>query len=340
MDYGQSYSATWRIFRVNRNTWADREQLADVDSASITRTTNGNLLESGSLELTGSFDSDYYRIVMTAEQGGEIERVNVATLLFEEKGGTIDFGTEFHSVDGYSVLYPASVSSVITGQYAPAGVDGAQYAANLLRSSINAPVQVEGSFTLNEHVVHDIGACILDAAWAVLDAGNFVIQIDGYGVVHIMPKPTQPSLILNSANTNLLTNGINYTADISKIPNRYIVIDGSNVTTVVNDDPNSEVSTVRRGFFVDLVDESPTPVNGETYGAYARRMLHQSSILNDEREYTREYAPNVYAYSIVSASIDGLQGNMRVQSQTIDCGNGITVQEKASREVELWNYLQ
>ena len=339
MDYGQSYTATWRVFRVNRNTWADAEQISNVDSVSVTRTTSGNLLESGSIELTGSFDSDYYRIVMTATQGNEVERVDVATLFFEEKNGTENYSTTYHSVDGYSVLYPASVSSVVTGQYAPAGADGAQYAATLLRGAINAPVQVEGTFTLNDHVVHDIGACVLDAAWDVLNAGNFVIQIDGYGVVHIMPKPTQPSLILNSSNMNMLTNGINYTTDISKIPNRYIVIDGNNVTTVVNDDPNSEVSTVSRGFYVDVVDESPTLINGETYGSYARRMLKQESILKDEREYTREYAPEVYAYSLVSASLSGLQGNLRVESQTIECGNGITVQEKASREVELWTTL-
>ena len=199
---------------------------------------------------------------------------------------------------------------------------------------------MEGSFTLNEHIVHDVGACVLDAAWSVLDAGDFVMQIDGHGVVHILPKPTQPSLVLNSSNLNVLSNGVSYTADMSKIPNRYVVIDGNSVTTVVNDDPDSEVSTVRRGYYVDEVDESPTPVNGETYGSYARRMLHRESILKDEREYTREYAPNVYAYSIVSATIDGLQGNLRVESQNIECGNGITVQEKASREVELWNYLQ
>lgn len=340
MDYGQSYTATWRVFRVNRDTWADGEQLTGVDSTSFTRTVSGNLLESGSMSLTGEFESDYYRIVMTAEQSGEIERVDVATLLFQAKGGTVDFGTVLNSVDGYSVLYPASVTSVITGQYAPAGIDGAQYAAQLLRGAINAPVQIEGSFTLNEHIVHDIGSSVLDAVWAVLDAGGFVIQIDGRGIVHIMPKPTQPSLILNSSNVNMMTNGINFTTDVSKLPNRYIVIDGNNVTTAVNDDPDSEISTVVRGYYVDLVDESPTPINGETYGSYARRMLKQSSVMKDEREYTREFAPDVYAYSIVTASITGLQGDLRVASQTIECNNGITVHEKAVREVELWNYLQ
>lgn len=336
MNYGQSYSASWRVFRVNRDTWADREQIRNVDSASITRTANGNLIESGSIELTGDFEPDYYRIVMTAEQGGEVERVNVATLFFDVKDGEADYSRIVQKADGYSVLYPASTTAMIAGEYAPAGADGAQYAAKLLRRTINAPVEVEGSFTLNEHIVHKIGCWVIDAVWSVLKAGNFVMQIDGRGVVHIRPKPTEPSLVLGSTNMRLLTNQINFATDISSIPNRYVVINENNRTVAVNNDPQSEVSTVCRGFYVDRVDESPKPVNGETYGAYAERRLKEESVMRDERSYTREYAPDVYIHSIVRASIDGLEGDLRVTSQTVRCDKGITVVEKAEREVQLW----
>ena len=27
MNWGQSYSASWRVYRVNRKTWADREKI-------------------------------------------------------------------------------------------------------------------------------------------------------------------------------------------------------------------------------------------------------------------------------------------------------------------------
>ena len=336
MNWGQSYSASWSIYKVNKNTWADAESVSNIDSASVTRTTSGNLLESGSFEATGDVDTGYYRIVMTAEQGNDVERVDVATLLLDVKSGTYNYGTTVHSVEGYSVLYPASTKSVVTGEYAPAGANGAQYAADLLESAINAPVNVTGSFFLQEHIVHDVGSSVLDAAWAVLDAGGFVIQIDGRGEVNIVPKPTTPSLILDSTNTNLITNGINYTNDISKIPNRYIVIVDNQITTAANNDPNSEVSTATRGYCVDLVDESPTPVNGETKAAYALRRLHEESIMKDERSYTREYYPDVYLYSIVSASITGLTGNLTVTAQTVNCGNGITIDETAVREVDLW----
>jgi len=336
MDWGSSYSATWRVFRVNRNTWADGQALEDIDVVSISRTGDGSLLESGNMQLSGDFESDYYRIVMTAEQGGELTRVDVGTLLFDTTGGDEDYGSTSYNVNGLSVLHPASTTAVTIGEYAPAGVDGAQYAKALLESAINAPVVVEGGFILNEHVVHELGSTILNAAWGVLEAGNFVIQIDGRGVVYIRPKPTQPALILSNQTSAQLFNGIEFNADMSQIPNRYVVIDGNTITVAENNDPTSIVSTVSRGYNVDVIDTSPTPVNSETYSEYANRMLKQSSILKEERTYTREYAPDVYPYSLVKASVAGMSGNFRVDSQTITCGYGITVNEKASKETQLW----
>ena len=339
MNWARSYTSEWRVFRVNRKTWADGEKLSGVDSASITRTADGSLLESGDMEVTGTFETDYYRIVMTAKQGGEVVREDVATLLFDISDGEHDYGTVKNKAKGYSVLYPASTTAVMTGEYAPAGVDGAKYAKELLESAINAPVEVEGSFILNDHIVHEPGTYILDAVWAVLNAGpdgGYVIQIDGRGVVHIRPRPAEPALVLDNAARGVILNGIEYTSDVSKIPNRYIVIDGNNKTLAVNDDPASSVSTVRRGYYVDEVDTSPTPINGETLGEYARRKLRQMSILETEYSYKREYAPTVLLYSKIKASIKGLDGDLRVKSQNIDCGHGIMVSEKATEETALW----
>ena len=336
MNWGQSYSASWRVFRVNRDTWADAEELKNVDEISVSRTADGSLLESGSMELSGDFTSDYYRIVMTAEQGGEVARVDVATLLFDVNGGEVNYGRTIHDVDGFSVLYPASTATVIDGEYAPKGVDGAEYAATLLADVINAPVSVEGSFTLNDHVVHEIGSSVLDAVWSVLNAGNFVIQIDGRGVVHIVPTPTEPSLLIDNATRGILMNGVSFNSDISEVPNRYIVIIDNNKTVATNNDPESVISTVVRGYYVDKVDESPVPVNGETLSAYANRRLKELSVKKEERSYSREFAAGVYLYSIIRASIDELYGDYRIESQTIECGRGITVQEKATKEVPLW----
>lgn len=336
MDWSQSYTATLRVFRVNRATWADAEQIENVDSIEVSRTTGGALIESGGMDITGDFTADYYRIVLTAVQDDDVERVDIATMLFDTNSGEVNRGTTTQSAEGFSVLYPASKTTVLAGEYAPAGVDGAEYAAGLLRGAINAPVKVEGNFTLNDNIVHEIGSSVLESVWSVLNAGEFCIQIDGRGVVHILPIPTEPSLTIDTTNAKLLTPGIKYDKDMSEIPNRYIVLADGMKTIAVNDDPNSPVSAVTRGYFVDEVDESPTPVNGETVAEYATRMLKNKSVIKDSRSYTREYAPNVNAYSVIRASIDGLEGDLRVQSQSIKCEHGIVIEEQANREVKLW----
>ena len=184
--------------------------------------------------------------------------------------------------------------------------------------------------------MHEFGSSVLEAVWDVLNAGNFIIQIDGRGVVHIKPKPKDPVLILGSDNMRTLMNGVTYSTDISKIPNRYVVITENNKTVAVNNDPDSSVSVVSRGYCVDEVDESPEPINGETLPEYARRKLLEMSVVREEKNYTREYAPNVDLYCIVRGSIRGLEGDMRIESQTLECGTGITVTEKAVREVAVW----
>lgn len=336
MDWRDSYHSSWRIFRVNRDTWADAEQVTNIDSVNITRTADGDLLESGSMSISGDFETDYYRIVMTAERGGDVQRVDVGTLLFDSASGVIDFGTTTRDAEGYSVLYPASVTLVYNGEYAPAGVDGAEYVHDMLTRTINAPVHVDGHFTLNEHVVFDVGSSVLEACWLVLDAGNFVMQIDGRGEVHILPKPSEPALVIDTGNIGLLENGIEYTEDISEIPNRYIVIEGNSKTVASNDNPESIVSTISRGYNVDEIDESATPVNGETLGEYALRRLHEMSIMTSERSYTREYQPNVYLYDVIRGSIDGLFGDYRITNQTINCEHGVVLEETANREVSLF----
>ena len=90
---------------------------------------------------------------------------------------------------------------------------------------------------------------------------------------------------------------------------------------------------------MDEVDESPTPVNGESLEAYAVRRLEEMSILENERSYTREYTPGVYLYDIVRGSIPGLEGDMWVKDQTVNCGKGITVEEKAVRKEALWRRI-
>lgn len=344
MDWSAGYHATWRVYQVDRRTWADARLVSGVSKVDIERTCDDDvpLLERGSMVVDvpvgQEFEEGYYRIVMTATQGDESQRVDVATLLCCSVEGDVDRSVDVREVMGRSVLYPASTTELEAGSYAPAGVDGVSFCAGLLRSSINAPIMTSGSFTLDEHHVYDNGTKVLDAVWELLDAGGYVLQIAGDGTVSIVPMPSAPDLPLDRAHARLLHPGIHHELDYSEVPNRFTASDGTEEAVAVNDDPQSVTSTVHRGWFHDMRDDSPTRVNGETLQAYAERRLEEESMVYDTRTYTREWWPGVRPYSIVRGSIASveLDGDLRVVSQSLECGLGITVQEQARRETYTW----
>ena len=342
IDWTRGYSViAWRMFGVNRETWADGDEVGGLFSATINGDVKDQLIQHGDIVIDAAvgdrLDPGYYRIAMTARQGASVERVDIATLLCESTSDAVDRGNAALAVVGQSVLYPASADSIMAGSYAPKGVDGAEFAAGLLRASINAPVTVEGGFSLDQHVVFE-GCSVLDAARLVLDAGGYLLSVNGRGEVSIRPRMTEPMLVLDNANARLLQPSVSRSLDYSQIPNVYRVTQGTETVEAVNDDPNSPTSTVTRGWRKVELDENPIRVNGETLGGYADRMLEERSIVPDTRTYTREWWPGVYVGSYVRGTIAsvGIDGLFRVDSQQLTCDKGITVQEQASREVYTW----
>lgn len=341
IDWSRGWDATWRLFRVDPDTFIDATLAKDVDSASLDRTSDA-LLESGSLSVTrepgAGFEPGYYRIVVIATQGSQRERVELATLWCVSTSGKLDHGIDTVDVEGRSVLWPASRRKMLAGTYAPKGVDGAEYAASLLGECVHAPVSVEGSFALADHVVFDLGCTYLDAVWLLLDAGNFCMQLDGHGTVHILPMPSAVTAEISGDNVRLLLPGVSHDEDTSEIPNRYTAVMDGLTVTVTNEDGESPTSTVARGYIDDEVDTSPKLLEDETLAAYANRMLEQRSVAGVSYGYSREWMPDVHPNSLVHLRLprDSIDETMRVTRQRIACGRGIKVTEEAATEVRLW----
>lgn len=340
IDWARGYQVVnWHLYRVNPDTWADSGEVGGMVSATVSRTEDGEM-DKGTVSLTSdaSFSQGWHRIAMTARQGGDIERVDVATLWLDSTGGELNRGSSLLSVNGSSVLHPCASETLETGSYAPKGVDGASFAADLMRASTPAPVTVEGSFNLDEHVVFETGTTVLDAVRLVLDAGGFILQVDGRGSVAVRPRPTDPILVLDASNARLMQLGVTFALDYSEVPNRYIADENGASARAVNDDPNSPTSTASRGWVKDYRDTSPVRVNGETLAAYAARRLMEESTVHDTRSYAREWWPDVHPGSVVRGTIAtvGQDGLFRVETQQLNCDKGITVEESSYREVRLW----
>lgn len=335
MDWTGGYSSEWSVRTVDRGTWEDGGTLDGVLSVEVdrSRTDDVPLLESGSMELdSASFDEGWYRVYLTVD--GQ-ERVAMTTMLFERASARTEHQSTTLRATGRSVLQPAADIKLAYGAYAPAGCDGAAYVGNLIAECTPAPVRVDGSFTIVDDLVFDIGCSRLEAAWRVLDAAGWCMQVDGMGRVTVRAKPTLPALELGKAKAGLLIPGTDDDLDLSGVPNRYYAVDDSKTAMATNEDGASSVSYQARGRWVDMVDTSPVLCDGETLDMYAARKLAEESTVTRTFSYTREFWPGVTVFDVVHATLpeNGLSGDLRVATQRLECGNGVTVAETAEMEV-------
>lgn len=197
IDWSAGYSCEWRFFEVNPATWADGERVDGVTSLAVEGTCDGDapLLESAALSVDipawGSWPERWVRATIYATQGGTTERADVCTMLCSSAHGDTQRGVTTLSVDGRSVLWPASrrsVSDVAPGSYVPAGSDGPAWVADALSRCGPAPVSYDGGgFALDDHMVVE-GMTVLEACWAVLNAGGWRIRIAGDGSIALLPR--------------------------------------------------------------------------------------------------------------------------------------------------------
>lgn len=336
-DYLGGYSSEWEVREVVTGTWGDGPSVEGVVSVSVDRSNEDDvpLLETGSMTVDAdSLPAMWCRVYMRVDQGGS-ERVPMATLLFERTTAHVEKGVRQVTANGRSVLQPAADVKMPYGAFCPAGVDGAAYAGRLISSCTPAPVNVEGSFTLVDDYVFDIGSSNLEAAWKLVKAADWCIQVDGDGMISIRPKPTEPALDLSMANAGLLIPGVDDDFSIADVPNRYFAIDDDKRAEATNEDPDSRASYQARGRWVDVVDTSPALVDGESLEMYAQRKLAEASVVTRTYSYDREFWPGVVPFSLVKASLPahGIEGELRVATQRLECGKGVRVTETACEEV-------
>lgn len=342
IDFARAYSSSFALRRVDPSTWTSGEAVDGLLSVSVERdcTDDIPLLETGSAEVDmgvwDEFEEGWYRIEMLAEQAGVVERHALATLLMSSSQSSVDRSRQTAKLEGSSVLKPAADRLMLVGTYAPKGCDGASYAASLLRECTPAPVAVEGSFTLDEHAVFGVGVSYLQAAWTVLKAADWCMQVRGDGTVVVREKPSEASMTLDLEGRSLMLPGAEKTADLSEIPNRYFAVSGDEVGQAVNDQDGSRTSISARGRYVDYIDDSPVKVGGETMTAYAKRKLEEMSTVTREWSYTREHVPDLVPFDLVAGSVPefGMSGAFRVLKQSIGCGKGVTVSETLGQETK------
>lgn len=347
INYTLPYSVTWHVYKVNDTTWDEDYELRGICSVSVDRdcTDSVPLLEASTMTFDSvrsfAFDEGYYRIVADIAQEPKMERVPIATLLYQSSDETIDYGMKQTNVKGVSVLYPASVVYMANGSFVPSGSNGAEWVVQQLRRVLRAPVSMgtSGGFSLKRHVVYDESDTVLSAVWSVLDAGRWTLQINGRGEVLVMKKPKESdSKVMITARD--LHPSLKKTVSKKGIPNRYVVKSGMQEAIAVNDDPLSETSIPNVGYIVEAkLDKNPYLLEGETIQAYARRRLEEESTVSIMYDYDREYRPDLYPMSLVDIAVTDydILTNLRIAKQKLTLGQGIYVSETSSQERKYWS---
>jgi len=346
IDYTSHYTVRWHVYHVNEDTWDEDFELPGIVSASLDRdcTDDVPLLETSSItcftSLMDDFRDGYYRIIAEIEQGSSFSRIPMTTQLYRLSDEMYDYVGKEMTLRGQSVLLPSSEIMMRDGVFVPKDSNGAEWVLRQLRTTVKAPVILEGDgYSLKRHIVYDSNDTILSAIWGVLDAGKWCLQIDGNGVIHIVEKPKDPKVVISAESTRLLHPEVKRSVSKENIPNRYIVRNGFTEYVAVNDDPTSETSTVSVGRYVDSkIDTNPYLMTGESIQEYAKRKLEEESTVSIPYNYTREYYPELYPMDLITVQLRDMRidDDLRIVKQQFTLDKGINVSETANKEQKYW----
>jgi hypothetical protein len=223
-------------------------------------------------------------------------------------------------------------------------------AYRLIRENARAPVVKAGC---NEILSYDFVANTSDT-WLtfvrdlVLNA-KYTLDLDELGrILFSVEQDTaslQPVWTYTDDNSSILYSDITVNQDFYGIPNVVEVIYSngrdSYYAKVVNDDPNSPISTVNRGREILYRDTKPAlsgdPTNDQIQ-EYAKTLLRTLSTIECTVSYSHGYCPvrvgDCVRLNYTKSGLTGIKA--KVVSQNIKCEPGTPVSEKAVFTKSLW----
>ena len=150
----------WRVMSVDPKTWADKDLIGYTSSYSVKASMMDDvpLIQTGSFKVelsnNAQFEPGWYRVEMRGDDGYHTNnRVYLSTLLCESVSGAKEYDVHTAMVRGRSVLAPAADMKMLAGDFIGRGADGAQWIAEKLSQTTPAPVEVKGSFTVDNYYV-------------------------------------------------------------------------------------------------------------------------------------------------------------------------------------------
>lgn len=350
VDWTQSMQQTFEYYTVDPGTWKEMKLLDNVKSCTINRDSEAETLGSATIDVTESVGECYIRSYLVTTQNGVTEKYPLGTFLVQTPASSFDGKIRNVSMDAYTPLMELKESPPPIGYSILKGENIMNVAYRLARENARAPVVAA---TCDTSLYYDFIANT-DDTWLtfltdLVANAKYTFSLDELGRILFSPKQDtaslQPVWTFDDGNSSILYPEISMDHDLYGIPNVVQVVysngAGADHFEVVNDDPNSPISTVNRGRRIIHRVTDPDLNGDPTIGQikeYAEQLLRELSTIEYTVSYTHGYCPvrigDCVRLNYKRAGITDIKA--RVISQSIKCEPGCPVSEKAVFTTKLW----
>lgn len=350
-DWSASMQQTFEYYVVDPGTWRDVSMLTDVKSCSIQRDSESETLGSATFDVTESVGECYIRVYLVIIQNGLKERIPLGTFLVQTPSSSFDGKIRSVTMDAYTPLLELKENPPPLGYFIPKDEKIMQKACMLTQEHVRAPVVfVESDDKLYYDFIADVNETWLAYLSSLIANAKYSYDLDEMGRILFSPEQDtaslQPVWTYDDSNSSILYPELNMDHDLFDVPNVVEVIHSKgsecHYARVVNDDPNSPISTVNRGREImrrvtdpDLIGDDPTKSQVDEY---AKKLLTTLSTVEYSVSYTHGYCPvrlgDCVRLNYAKAGLTNIKA--KVISQSISCEPGCPVQEKAVFTTKLW----
>lgn len=350
IDWTRSMNQTFEFYKVDPYTWEDVEKIDFVESCTIDRDLEAETLGSVSIDCSDFIDECYVRFYMIVTQNKITERVCLGTYLVQTPSFSFDGKKKSLSMTGYTPLIELKNDQPPLGYSILKNADILTNAYNICIEHCRAPITKPSvSKSLLDNFISNTDDTWFSFTNDLIANAGYSFGLSENGDILFEPSTEMSALspvwIFNDDNSSILLPEVSDENDLYDVPNVVEVI-YSNVagyfySKVVNDDPNSPISTVNRGRVVLYRDTDPN-ISGTATQAYvdeyAKALLKSLSCLQHTVTYTHAYCPvrlgDCVMLNYESAGI--IDTKAKVIAQSIKCETGCTVQETAVYATSLW----
>lgn len=349
-DWGASMEQTFEYYTVDPGTWKDVKKLENVKSCTISRDSEADTLGSATIDVTNTLGECYIRIYLITIQNGITEKHPLGTFIVQTPTSNFNGKMREVTMDAYTPLLELKENPPELGYSILEGENIMDNVYRLVREHARAPVvKTECSETLYSDFVANTEDTWITFLKDLLANAKYTFALDELGRILFSPKQEtaslQPVWTFNDDNSSILYPEVSMKHDLYDVPNVVEVIysTGKEVyhARVVNDDPNSPVSTVSRGreklYRVTNPNMSGEPTQHQI-DEYAEQLLKELSTLEYTITYTHGYCPvrlgDCVRLNYELAELRNVKA--KVISQSIKCQSGCSVQETAVFTTKLW----